>query len=321
MRAATATTSFIVSLALVASLAACTSTAGTDASGCKPTGPGTLSDSVKVSGTFDTKPTVVITSPLTATATQRTVAIAGTGAVANKGQSVSVQITLYNAATGAVLTSTGYAENSATTFAMDETKVLPGLVKTIECSPAGSRLVGVIPPADGFGEAGNTQLGVTGSQSFVVVVDVLSIVAPPLPKANGVDQPATPGFPAVVLDAAGRPTITIPDSAPPTDLKIAVLKKGDGAVVPAKSNVVVQYEGINWNTKKIFDESWARGAPSTFNTAQVIAGFTKALEGQKVGSQVIVIVPPAEGYGSAGAGTDIGPTDTIVFVVDIVGLG
>ena len=119
----------------------------------------------------------------------------------------------------------------------------------------------------------------------------------------------------------GRPTVTIPDEAPPAELKIAVLKKGDGAVVPVASDVIVHYEGINWNTKEIFDESWARGEPSPFNTAQVIAGFTKAIEGQTVGSQVIAIIPPADGYGSTGRPPSIGGTDTLVFVVDILGLG
>jgi peptidylprolyl isomerase len=81
----------------------------------------------------------------------------------------------------------------------------------------------------------------------------------------------------------------------------------------------VHYTGINWNTKKVFDSSWERGEPATFVTSQVIPGFTKALVGQKVGSQVIAIIPPADGYGEAGSGEDIGGTDTIVFVVDILG--
>jgi peptidylprolyl isomerase len=208
--------------------------------------------------------------------------------------------------------------------------LLPGFVKTLQCSTVGSRVVGVIPPADAFGDAGSSDLGIEPGQDVVFVADIISIdaaqpsgepVDPPLPKADGVDQPATPGFPAVVLADDGRPTVTIPEEAPPAELKIAVLKKGDGAEVPAASDVIVHYQGINWNTKEIFDESWARGEPSPFNTAQVIAGFTKAIEGQTIGSQVIVIIPPAEGYGAAGRPPSIGGTDTLVFVVDILGLG
>jgi peptidylprolyl isomerase len=183
--------------------------------------------------------------------------------------------------------------------------------------------VGVIPPADSFGDAGSTQLGVAAGEDIVFVVDVVSIeppATPPLPKADGADQPAPEGFPAVELDGDGRPTITIPDTAPPTELQIAVLKQGEGAEVQPGEDVVVHYVGVNWNTKKIFDESWARGAPATFNTGGVIAGFTAALEGQKVGSQVIVVIPPDQGYGEAGSPPDIGGTDTLVFVVDILGI-
>ena len=197
-------------------------------------------------------------------------------------------------------------------------------MKTLECSTVGSRLVGVIPAADAFGDKGSADGKIGPGQDVVFVADLVSIakIVPPLPKADGEDQPAAAGFPTVVLAADGRPTVTIPDQAPPTELKISVLKKGGGVAVPTASNVIVHYEGINWNTKKIFDESWARGKPSPFNTAQVIPGFRKAIEGQTVGSQVIVIIPPAEGYGPAGQpSASIGGTDTLVFVVDILGLG
>jgi peptidylprolyl isomerase len=245
--------------------------------------------------------------------------ITGDGDVVNSGETVKVQITLYSGETGDELTGTGYTEGSETSFTLDD-KLLPGLAKTLECSTAGSRVVGVIPPADAFGDAGAAQIGLAPNQALVAVIDVLSIAEAPLPKANGEDQPAPEGFPAVELDADGRPTITIPDAPQPTELMIALLKKGDGEVVPAGADVIVHYVGVNWNTKAVFDESWARGEPATFNTKQVIAGFTKALEGQKIGSQVIVVIPPSEGYGETGAGADIGPTDTIVFVVDILGL-
>jgi peptidylprolyl isomerase len=92
-------------------------------------------------------------------------------------------------------------------------------------------------------------------------------------------------------------------------------------VVPEGANVTVHYTGVNWNTGVIFDSSWTRGEPTTFNTRQVIGGFTAALEGQTVGSQVLVVIPPDQGYGAAGSPPDIGGTDTIVFVVDILGIG
>ncbi len=314
--------SLLAAAGLVVSLAACS--AGTpSASDCVATPSGSASNAVKVSGDFGAKPDVTVAFPTTTTATERTVVIAGDGAEAAAGDTLMVDYTLYNGATGVELASTEYTDTSPVGFPVDEAQFLVGIVKTLECSTVGSRVVGVIPPVDSFGDAGSSDLGVAPGEDMVFVVDIVSIkppVEPALPKADGVDQPATDGFPTVVLDDTGRPTVTIPDTAPPTELGIAVLKLGDGATVAAGDDVTVHYEGINWNTKVIFDESWARGTPATFNTAQVIAGFTAALVGQTVGSQVIVIIPPDQGYGAAGSPPDIGGTDTLVFVIDILGI-
>lgn len=313
--------SLIAAAGLVVSLAACTTPTGS--SDCAATPSGSVSNGVKVSGDFGTKPDVTISFPTSAPATERTVVITGDGDTVVAGDSVNVDYTLYNGETGVELASTEYGEGSTVEFPVDDTKFLVGIVKTLECSTVGSRVVGVIPAADSFGEAGSDQLGVAPGEDIVFVVDIVSIappVIPALPKADGADQPPTAGFPTVVLDDTGRPTVTIPDAAPPTELGIAVLKKGTGAVVADGDDVTVHYVGVNWNTKVIFDESWARGEPATFNTGQVIAGFTAALVGQTVGSQVIVIIPPDQGYGSAGSPPDIGGTDTLVFVIDILGI-
>ncbi len=317
--------SLALAVGLLASLAACSATGGGTgaAAACTPTASGAISDAVKVSGDFGSKPKVTIAFPTAADVTQRTVVIKGTGAVAQKKDVVDVDFALYNGATGAELTSTAYGEGSTTTIPIDETQFLPGIVKTLECSQVGSRVVGVIPPDDSFGEAGSSQLGVQPGQDIVFVVDVVSIAPPtaaPLTAPDGKDQSPTNGFPTVVVGADNAPTITIPDSAPPTELKIALLKKGDHATVKAGENVIVNYVGMNWNTKKVFDSSFARAETATFNTAQVIPGFTAALVGQKVGSRVIAIIPPAEGYGEAGSPPDIGGTDTLVFVIDILGI-
>jgi len=81
----------------------------------------------------------------------------------------------------------------------------------------------------------------------------------------------------------------------------------------------VQYQGTNWRTGEVFDESWGRGTPTPFSTDQVVSGFATAMIGQEVGSQVLVVIPPAEGYGTAGQpSAGIEPTDTLVFVIDIL---
>lgn len=290
---------------------------------CTATAPGSASNAVSVAGELGSKPKVAIKAPTAPKATERTVVIAGDGETALSGDTVSVVFTLYNGQSGAEITGTEYESETTTDFLLDTTQFLPGLVKTLECTRVGSRVVGVIPPGDSFGDVGSAELGVGPGESVVLVADLVAIAEPPeppLPRADGEDQAPTDGFPTVELDDAGRPTITIPDATPPTDVQVAVLKEGTGEVVPEAADVVVHYVGVNWNTRKIFDESWARGQPSTFNSRGVIEGFTLALEGQTVGSQVIVIIPPEYGYGPEGSGEDIGGTDTLVFVVDILGL-
>jgi len=91
-------------------------------------------------------------------------------------------------------------------------------------------------------------------------------------------------------------------------------------VIEAGDDVVVNYSGTIWRTNEIFDSSWQRGAIAHFPTDAVIPGFTQALEGQTIGSQVLVSIPPDLGYGDAGVpAAGITADDTLVFLVDILG--
>jgi peptidylprolyl isomerase len=320
--------SSMIAIAAIAALAltGCSAApSGGDDSSCAATASGANSKKLDVTGSFGTAPKVKFPTPLSAKKTERAVIIKGTGKVAEKGTVASVNYTVFSATTGKKVDATAYDKKGATDFPIDTGQLLAGIVKTVQCAPAGTRVASVIPPEDAFQDAGAPQFGIGATDSIVFVIDVVSVTVPKkqptaLPKADGKDQPAQPGFPTVTVADDGTPTVAIPDAAPPAELKTAVLKQGSGAEVPKEGSVVVHYVGVNWNTKKIFDESWSKGAPATFDVSQVIPGFSKAVIGQKVGSQVIAVVPPAEGYGEKGAGTDIGGTDTLVFVIDILGL-
>lgn len=308
--------------ALTLSLAACSGTAsGTGINGastsCTPTKSGTTSDSIKVAGAVKADPKATFKKGITAKATERTVIDAGSGAVAQDGNSVSIYYTAYNGATGASIDTTGYTKGNEVALALTESSLIPGLYKAIHCSAVGSRVAVVVPPADAFGTTGSEQLGLGASDSIVFVIDTLSVKSV-LTKANGKAQAAKAGYPTVKLAADGTPTITIPKADPPTALMITDLKTGTGATVKDGDTVTVHYVGVLWKDGSVFDSSWARGEPASFATSGVIPGFTKALVGQKVGSQVIAVIPPADGYGSAGSGTTISGTDTLVFVIDIL---
>lgn len=301
----------------MASLVACSSPS-TTAEGCVPAASGSASDSVKVSGDLGAEPTVEFPAPLSVDATQRTVAIAGEGkTVADLNDQVTIDFTLYNGESGAKLRATPYTEAERAEFSINESVYLVGLIKTLQCSQVGSRVVGVIPASDGFGETGSTDLGVAAGDSLVFVADVVAISPG---AADGKPVEVTDDtLPTVKLAEDGTPTITIPDAEPPADFKLAVLKQGDGATVAEGDSVTVQYVGINWNTKTVFDQSWNKSGPVTFATTGVVAGFSQGMVGQQVGSQILVVIPPELGYGpSGGSGDSISATDTIVFVIDIL---
>jgi len=307
----------------VFSLVGCTAgTNGADRGDCEATPSGESSENVTVSGDVGSEPTIKFDSPLTVEETERTIVDEGDGdIVAEEGSIVTVDFSAVNATSGDEIEKTTYDEEGQQAFTLDEAQLLPGLLKALQCSISGDRIVAVIPPADGFGEEGQADLSVGGEDSMVFVIDVVDIAAPVdvLPRAEGEEQPAEEGFPTVELAEDGAPTITIPDAEAPTELMIANLISGEGEEVADGANVTVHYTGMVWATGDIFDSSWERGEPATFPTGGVIPGFSKALVGQKVGSQVIAVIPPAEGYGDTPPeGSPIGATDTLVFVVDIL---
>jgi len=308
---------------VVFSLVGCsTGTNEADAPDCKATASGENSKKVDVSGDAGTKPKVKFESPLTAKTTERTVVDEGAGdVVAVEGSIVTVDFSAFNATSGDEIEKTTYKKEGQQQFTLDEAQLLPGLLKALQCSTKGDRVAAVIPPADAFKEAGQPDLKVGAKDSMVFVIDVVDISEPVkvLPRAEGEEQPVEEGFPALELAEDGAPTITIPDAEAPTELKIANRIKGDGEEVAEGANVTVHYTGMVWGTGEIFDSSWERGEPATFPTSGVIPGFSKALVGQKVGSQVIAVIPPADGYGDTPPeGSPIGATDTLVFVVDIL---
>lgn len=315
--------SVLTAALVVAGLAACSSSSPSPsasstaaAATCQNVKSGSSSDSIKVSGGFLKTPDVTVPAPLKTSDMERTVVIKGKGKEAKAGSSVDIALAAYNGTTGKSLTTpAGFDGQPTQSITVDDKAFVPGLVRAVECLPVGSRVVLTAPAKTAFGNADISQLKLTSKDTVVFVADIADI-APT--KANGKAVAPTPGFPTVKDDAkTGEPSITVPKADPPTETKIAVLKQGDGEVVQSGDTVTVQYKGVLWRNGQMFDSSWSRNQVATFQTTGVVKGFQKALEGQKVGSQVIAIVPPADGYGAQGSGA-IKATDTMVFVVDIL---
>ena len=119
-----------------------------------------------------------------------------------------------------------------------------------------------------------------------------------------------------------KPEITIPADNPPTELVIDDLTVGDGDEAVAGQQVSVHYVGVSWSTGEQFDASWDRMEPFDFSLGrgQVIQGWDQGVQGMKVGGRRQLTIPPHMGYGASGAGGVIAPNETLVFVVDLLGV-
>jgi peptidylprolyl isomerase len=119
-----------------------------------------------------------------------------------------------------------------------------------------------------------------------------------------------------------KPEIDFPEGAPPTDLEITELTVGDGEEAAPGRTAVVHYVGVAYSTGEEFDASWNRGEPFAFplGAGQVIAGWDRGVVGMKVGGRRRLVIPPDLGYGERGAGGVIAPGETLIFVVDLLGL-
>ena len=119
-----------------------------------------------------------------------------------------------------------------------------------------------------------------------------------------------------------KPEIDFPDSPPPTDLEVTDLSEGSGAEATAGKTVLVHYVGVAHSTGEEFDASYNRGEPLQFRlgVGQVISGWDQGVQGMKVGGRRRLVIPPHLGYGDRGAGGVIKPGETLIFVVDLVGV-
>jgi FKBP-type peptidyl-prolyl cis-trans isomerase len=277
--------------------------------------------SVTVTGAFGSTPVVKIPKLDADSKLFTKTVIAGTGATVTKTDAMAANFVLYfwDGKTSTL---------KANTFTQNPTVIggtmLPGLETALIGQKVGSRVLAVIPPADGYGTSGNSQLGITGSTTLVFVIDVLKSYADTASASGAQESNGGGTLPTVTAHAGGAPTITVPSNKPPATLVTKTLIKGTGPKLVKGQYVIAQYTGYIWRSPKTpFDSSWSSGSPFGFvigaSPEQVISGWDTGLTGQTVGSRVMLVIPPKDGYGSAGASqAGIKGTDTLVFVVDII---
>jgi FKBP-type peptidyl-prolyl cis-trans isomerase len=279
--------------------------------------------SVSVSGAFGKAPVVKIPASAASGKLAVSTAIKGTGTVVPSGDNVLANLAIYkwSGKTHKLLESTFTAFPAVVPAQIG----LKGLASAIKGQKIGSRILAVLPPKYGYGTTGNTNLGVGKTDTTVWVIDLIKPFAPTASATGSSVSSGGGALPTVKQAAGAAPVITVPKTAPPKALVVKTLVQGTGPVVAAKQTVVAQYVASIWRTGAVFNSTWpsssSAGLPFSFVMGGngVIPGFQKGLTGVKVGSRVMIVIPPSLGYGSAGqSSVGIKGTDTLVFVVDVL---
>lgn len=311
----------VLSAALIVTLAGCgsdgakatTSTSSTSAAAASAK----LEDVTVTGGDAKAAPTLKFkSSPFSVSELTTKVLKEGSGVASTDKDVVLVDYALVNGKDGATVDENYSSEPVG--FSMSDTQLISGLRSALTGVKPGTRLLTALPPKDAFGDQGLAQLKVGGTDTVLFVLDVIKMVKP-LPVAAGTAVKARADLPAVVFNDGKAATITMPTSEPPKKLVVQPLIEGAGPVVKDGQTALVTYTGAIWRNGQVFDSSFSHGSTFSFPVGgqQVISGWDTGVSGEKVGSRLLLIVPPAEGYGDAGSG-DIKGTDTIVFVVDIL---
>jgi peptidylprolyl isomerase len=270
---------------------------------------------VHVSGDVGTSATVSFDGAVTDTTAKTTVATAGSGSAIGSGDTVVAHIVIADGATQKTAENS-YDQHAPQVFTI--TSQIPGwLQDAVQGKKVGTRVVVYAPSATIFGAQGNPSLGI-GTTDMVVVV--LDLVGKALGGPNGASHAAPSWAPQVqshkgVVSGLGFSHTPKPDGK----LHAAALRAGTGATVKKGQTIVVNYLGAVYQGKTPFDESFSK-APVGFpiGVQQVVVGWDKTLVGQKVGSEVVLQIPPADGYGKQ-AKSGIPANSTLYFVVDILG--
>ena len=125
------------------------------------------------------------------------------------------------------------------------------------------------------------------------------------------------------MAAREKPDVDVPLGEPPSyQLELDDIELGDGDEAVAGAIVEVHYVGVSWSTGRQFDASWDRGDTFKFalGKGQVISGWDQGVAGMRVGGRRRITIPPMLAYGKRGAAGVIGPDETLVFVVDLIGV-
>jgi peptidylprolyl isomerase len=303
---------------LVPVLAACGSGSSSDSGSSAGAGLSAVSITGAVGQKIDASWHDKVSKPTSSTTTTL---VKGTGDKIATGDSVTTYLWIGDGTTQKTAYS-DYNNDTPETIPYNGNLKNAVIAKLFHNATYGSRVATVTTAQALFGTTtGSSQLGIGGTDNLVVVADLVkkTPTSPTPSDAKAHDVPAGK-LPTVVL-TKGKPSGLrwngIAKPASTTPVRRVVLKEGKGPTVKSTDTVTVNYLGETYRATKPFDESYSR-TPFTQSLGSLIPGWKIGLQGVKVGSRVLLQIPPAYAYGAQGSGSTIPGNATLWFVIDVV---
>lgn len=315
--------SFVRVAAAVFAAAACFTAAG-----CADGRDVSESDSVfkglNVTGTLGEKPSVSISKPpITVKDKEHKVVQEGNGDVLEDGQSVCLHQIMVDASTGKELTETWSSNNLDCSTRLTKESMAEEFYNMFKGLKINTSLaIGIKDSSDSSTASAE---GLSSTNGYINILTIVSAKTIPTrawgEKVNDIPD----NLPKITLANNGEPSIDMNGYTAGDSLVVQPLMQGDGKAVEADDEITVHYSG--WIADgTLFDSSWQRGqntnsditpSPASFKLKNTVAGWQQGLAGQKVGSQVLLVIPPSLGYGNQEQ-NKIPANSTLFFVVDIL---
>jgi peptidylprolyl isomerase len=299
----------LLPLVLATTLVACGSDDSSDGSDDSS---GTI-HGITITGDLGTAPEVKWDGKLDVDKTETTVVTEGDGDTIEDGDQVQVNLWIGNGFTQEQAYSS-YDEGGQEETVTANDQLAPVFKDAVLGQNIGSRVAVTATGADAFGDTGNTSIGIAPTDTVLIVVDLMEEFTPPAPK----DVPSSQ-MPGIVEEKGEPVSLDFKDLPKPEadgDLLRTVLKEGTGATLTKDMTLTANYLGMVYGEKKPFDESYS-GDPLVQPLSGLVPGWIYGLEGLKVGSRVLLQIPPDLGYGAAEQ-PGIPANSTLYFVLDIV---
>ncbi|MDR1791797.1 MAG: FKBP-type peptidyl-prolyl cis-trans isomerase [Propionibacteriaceae bacterium] len=301
-------------------------------------------DSISVTGRIGEEPVVELNAPVTVEQTMTKVLIEG-GAndmVVPEGGYVTIYYYGVDGTTGEVFDETWYdatatedttdsaspeaSESASPTptetvqkdvypFSFGLSEVIPGFAAGLVGQKVNSRVLVGISPADAYGESGTSDGLIGPNTALFFVIDILETSVAKPEGAAGTSTSPWAAKVKVTENDKGVPSVDIPDETPPTELTVIPVIQGTGNEVFEGDIIVDNYLAYSWKNRAVVDD-WTTGDVADLDAT--IDGLKQAIIGQKVGSRLLIIIPPDLAFPNGSNDPPVEAGDTVVFVVDIL---